>query len=87
MSVSKPGTFLVNISGKPTYWPKDVYHSIAKGLGSIDGQTLNCNISTNIDLIFDDVTVELTPNEYLNRTMASSTGMFFLNVSLIILNF
>lgn len=59
-------------------WPKEMYGKILKQLGSIDGQTVSCDVTTTIDFQVEDVTISLTPDIYLDRDMQQDMGTLVL---------
>jgi len=77
-SFSKPGNVLFHIYDVSLRWPKTIYYSLIKGLGSTDDKTVPCNTQINITFQLGDVIFELTPEEYLDRSMEKSKGVCLL---------
>jgi len=77
-SFSNPGHVLFSIYDLPLKWPKSIYYSLLKGLGSIDDQTVPCNTQVNITFQLGDVTFQLTPSQYLDRDMEKTRGVCML---------
>jgi len=77
-SFSKPGYALFTVNDEELRWPKSVYHSILKAVGSVDDKYVPCNTTVKIVFKLEDVTIEITPDEYLDRDMESKKGVCLL---------
>jgi len=75
---SDPGNLLFTVYDTPLVWPKSVYYPILKEIGSTDGKTVPCSTNTSIFFNIQDVTFELTPEQYLDRDMEASKGVCLL---------